>query len=285
VMYAYIREYNPAYDIFLVNYFREGGIAFDENLTFQEVEPRWIFALDAMGLSPRERLFCSYLSDWRLHPEARPSFYHLLNKTLDVASGREVENLRELESSLKPGQGKLLFSKEEVALDISEFYRKHYKRPLETDVDSGVTGRELSRYFSIEEIKRLPYVRDVGKDKMEEAQHKRAGELLAWLDKATTEKIILDIEHLLEEHSRSIIHMKIRKPTPTDKEFFECWHRSEYVQLSGYRDIGDERTSTSLQPARGFNIPNLAIEEGWNEVVFPWYHVKEAPPAIITPEA
>src|SRR2546428_9496316 len=113
-MYAYIREYNPAYDIFLVKYFREEGIAFDENLTFQEVEPRWIFAVDAMGLSPPERLVCTYLSDCRLHPEARPSFSHLLHKSLDGANGRAADNLRELESRLTAGQGQLLLSEAEV---------------------------------------------------------------------------------------------------------------------------------------------------------------------------
>lgn len=284
--YVFVKRYNGAYDIFLTRYFREGGIEFDENLTFREVEPRWVFALDCPKLSPHERLFCDYVSAWRLHPEARPAFEHLLARAVTGTSSIDIKELAVLEAQLAPRQGKLIFSKEEIAADISQFYKRYIGRPLREALDRGTSGRELSRFFTREEIKRIPHTRSVGKG-VEQAESGIAGQVIEWIDKITPEEIAHDVDKVMLEHRRSPSHMRLTSylPPHDTTKIEECFHKSEYVELRVYREIDTRIIHMSLTPVRGFNVSDYLIEEGWNDVVFPWYHAKEASPAITTPRS
>jgi len=51
----------------------------------------------------------------------------------------------------------LLFTKEEVAADItadiSGFYRKNMRNPLKSDIEKGASDRRLAAYFSLKELR------------------------------------------------------------------------------------------------------------------------------------
>ena len=79
--YVFVREFNPAYDRFLMAYFKGHGLGLDENTTLKELENKVsLFVLGKM--SAGERRLTTYMWDWGSHPECRPSFYRLLDKTL-----------------------------------------------------------------------------------------------------------------------------------------------------------------------------------------------------------
>jgi len=221
-----------------------------------------------------------------LHPEARPAFEHLLARAVTGKSSIDIKELALLESQLAPRQGKLLFSKEEIAADISQFYKRYIGRPLREALDRGATGRELSRFFTLEEIKRLPAIQAVGKG-VEEVERRMAGQVIEWIDVIAPEEIAHDVDKVIEEHQGSPSHTKLTTYLPPHHttKIEECHHKSEYVELRVYREIEARVMHMSLTPVRGFNVSDYLIEEGWNDVVFPWYDVREASPAIITPEA
>ncbi|TLY16474.1 MAG: hypothetical protein E6K86_04055 [Thaumarchaeota archaeon] len=77
--------------------------------------------------------------------------YHLLRRLLPQKK-TEVEELRELESRLLPGEGKLIFSKKEVAKEPADFCRDFMTKPLQSDLARGADSEALSRYFNIKEL-------------------------------------------------------------------------------------------------------------------------------------
>ena len=76
--------------------------------------------------------------------------YHLLRRLLPQKK-TEVEELRELESRLLPGEGKLIFSKK-VAKEPADFCRDFMTKPLQSDLARGADSEALSRYFNIKEL-------------------------------------------------------------------------------------------------------------------------------------
>lgn len=54
---------------------------------------------------------------------------------------------------------------------------------------------------------------------------------------------------------------------PPQAKSFASVGKSKCVELSVYRNKGDNDASVSLSPAKGFNISNHLVEGGWNDVV------------------
>ncbi len=171
--YLFTRKYKLAYDIFLIKYFQEAGIEFDEDMTFQELEPRWLLAFDGRNLSAPEQLFHDYVSAWRFHREVRPAFEDLFARAVAGKLRLDFSELVALESQLEPRQGKLQFSEEEVASDMANFYKRCVREPLRRAVQGGVAERELLRFFTLEELQSLPKLRAVGEEKAEEATYRK----------------------------------------------------------------------------------------------------------------
>src|SRR5437867_296119 len=132
--YLFVKEFNPAYGEFLMAYFKEHGLRLDESTTLKELE-NWVSHFDLKKMSTEELLLTSYMWNWGLHPECRPSLYWLLDKTLRGKGRPDPDEMRQLESKLPPGEGKLLFTKEEFAPDTSAFYRKYMRNPLQSDIE------------------------------------------------------------------------------------------------------------------------------------------------------
>ncbi len=293
--YAFIKRFNPAYDFFLTRYFSQSGIDFDERALFtmasaiaDELRRKALIHDNSKPsnsesfrfreyLPAHEALFWNYVKRWGAHPECRPALYDLLDKMLGGKGVPELEKMRELESQLPPSGGKLVFSEEEVASSISEFYKNYLRLPLKMDMERGAVGRELAKYFSSQEFTQLPDVRVVGLQKVEEVTHRIAGDLLGWFGKIADERVLSDMGRVLRDHQSQNHSREITSALSGPlKKLRVCEHLSGTVRLNGYHDLDTNVASEFLQPIRGFGITNDTIEEGWNEVAFPSYHaVKE----------
>lgn len=270
--YVFIKRYNPAYDFFLVRYFKEGGIDAGEKLSWKRADYKQLLLQERSDLTPHEKLFLSYIRAWRQHPETRPSLHELFEK-IPVGGGDEVKKLMQLQSELPSGKGKLLFSTEEVAADISNFYTRYIADPLRKEMEKGVKGRKLSKYFVHEEHNRVLKFRESPKTMDEEAT-RVAKELRARLSKTNTQRVLEDLSQILNAHFNSPEHMKPYKYLPPDdlKKVRRCEHILDYVRLNMYHELEDDDLTGILTPIRGLG----QIEEGWEEVLFPWYYVKQA---------
>ncbi len=292
--YFFIKEYNPAYDFFVLRYFKSKGLDVDENLTYEQASsiasmlqkkgetgadehgPRQYFAFKK-NLAPHESLFWDYRRGWSYHPEVRESDEWYFYEATGIKRA-DIDRMAKLERELPEGRGKLLFTREDVAADFSDFYVRFLRNPLRRDMKQGKIGTELFKYLSDGERESLPDSRVVGREKFEAETHRIAGEAQKWLDEITPEKISGDIDRVLQEHWKNTDHIKQgHSMSDPGKKSWHCQHKSEYVELIYFRDEGVEGQLPTLQPARGFRIwVKHPWEEGWESVLFPMYGVAPA---------
>src|SRR5437867_10644286 len=238
---VFVKQYNPAYDIFLTRYLKEGGIIVGAEKTWQRTVHKLRILSEKEHKTPYEKFYVSYLSSWTYHPETRPGMYHLSRRLLPHKKA-EVEELRELESQLLPGEGKLIFSKKEVAKELSDFYRNYRTKPLQSDLARRADSEALSRYFNIKELEPRPKViRESGAEKLYEEDKKTATELLTWLTKIKAESVLKDLDDTLEAHFDMPEHMRDARLIPgSDVKVKWCEHWSEYVLLACQRELNEE---------------------------------------------
>jgi hypothetical protein len=273
--YDFVRRYNPAYDFFLVKYFKQDGLEFGNDTTFDEVRPRWLLADPLKNPSPQEKLFCSYVSRWQSHPEARPCYYELFDRAIGGTGLPNPVEMRKLEAELTDSKMKLVFSIEDVAQVISDYYRRFLRDPLRQELEEGHGGREILKYFTTPEL-RGPTFGGGDDEKREAAWNEAAGRLVLWFDSITPRKIQLDIEKVFAEHEKDEQHVN----PPNSKLKLEdqkwwCAHESELVALSFNRRPNESRPATLLMPARGYDSADHVIGLGWDIVAFPQYWVSE----------
>jgi hypothetical protein len=270
--YTFSKNYNSAYDFFLIRYFNQGGIEFDDTTSYPECQARAWIAKGMPTPSPNEKLFLDYVSLWRAHPEARPAFEGFFERTL--GKKLSVEALSELEEEIPSGQGRLLFSTREVAKCFADFYRKIMKDPLRQSMEEGMDGSRLMRiFFSVPDIEKVPAARFAGDEMMEAGANRVAGELLSWLDAIRPENIEMDIHHVLDEHQQTPDHMTLFQNMDEKGRHWSCTHTSEYVELVCYRDVRELDETITIQPSRGFRVSDYVIGLGWEYVVFPQFHL------------
>ena len=282
----FVRRYNPAYDYFLMRYFRGHGIDVDEESTFERVKRLAMGLQDKVGvnypwkgvydpsthkipLPEHETLFCLYAWYW-LVPEARPSFREIFAKTLDKGDRSEAQKLRELEAMLPSEKGKLLYTNKDVAEDVARFYGKYIRDPLRRDMKKGARGRTVSRYLTSEELDlvlRVGRYDDVGQEKRAQ---EIASDLLKWLDQITPGGVLNDIEKVLAEHEESPEHMK--KPEELKGGRLDlCAHKSEYLEFTVYWVPETRAVSYHLHPIRGYGLIEEVVGKGWQDAIFPWF--------------
>ena len=272
--YVFVREYNPAYDSYLLEYFRGGGIRVDGELTNHRAERMRRTLEEKSSLKPEEKLFCEYVSTWNAHPESRPSFYYLFNK-IPADKGRpNASRLAELESERQPREDRLLFLEEDVAKDFTNFYKRQVGDGLKHQIESDAPAWKLGRYLSSYELDKLPDSRVQGLQKAEDAIRRAAREVLGWANKVTSDSVLKDIDHVLREHSASQGHMRRTRllGSSSRQEADWCEHKSEYVMLDVFQDVMHPSTSMFLSPVRGFG----AVANYYWDVLFPKYYVLES---------
>jgi len=197
--------------------------------------------------------------------------YNLIRRPLPHKK-KEVEELKELGSQFLPEEGKLIFSKKEVAKELSDFYRNYMTKPLQSDLARGADSKALARYFNSKELDRgLKVSRESGAEGMYEEDKKTAAELLTWLTKITVESILKDLDAILEAHFDAPEHMHVGRLIPgSDVKVKLCEHWSEYVWLACQRELDEAEVFATLRPIRGMGL----IEPGFQQVQFPEYYVK-----------
>ncbi len=160
-----------------------------------------------------------------------------------------------------------MFGPEDAASDFNDFHAKIITRPLERDLERGASGRTLSNYFEFEELKRLPDVRVVGLEKVEEAEREVALELLSRLQNITTDKILSDIKITLDQH----YDRGMTESTP-ERSYI---HTSEFIRLiiDCLPSAPSNSSNVILSPSRGYGV----IREGYKGVFYPTYYVQEMP--------
>ncbi len=271
--YVFVREFNPAYDFYLFEYFQAGGIPVNEELTTERARRMRKTLEEKPSLKSEEKLFCDYVSVWNEHPETRPSLYYLFNKIPAHQGELNASRLAELESQRPPSEDRLLFSAEDVAKDFTNFYKRQIRDALKHEIESDAPGWKLGRYFASDEIDSLPDSRVQGPQKVEDAIRRTSREVLGWTDKITSDSVLKDIERVLREHSGSQGHMRrSRRLGSSPQEVDSCEHKSEYVRLAVYQDVRRASTSMFLSPVRGFG----AVEKYYWDVLFPKYYVLES---------
>src|SRR5207247_2317478 len=116
---------------------------FDENTTFDEADQRELFSIGLTSMTPHEKLFCSYVRSY-------------------------AKRLLRLESNKTQRNGKLVFSEREAAVSISEFYRKFLPNPLQMELERGGGGKDVTKFFSMEELRPVLEVRQIADEEEKE---------------------------------------------------------------------------------------------------------------------
>jgi hypothetical protein len=266
--YFFMKSKNAAYDFCVRNYLKEGGIDMDD-IPWERARFR-LQLLDERRelLTHIQEVFLVYARAWIRRRNMRPAFYdvfwHIFGHLPSLAE------VREQESKLPKEDGKLLFSAEEIAQDVFDFYKKFIGGPLRKDISDGATVDKISRYLTANE---WTAARRAGVDPkgIGREQQKAAVALLAWFEKATPTSLLRDVEGILGEHYGAPPHLKLDEFlfSHEGKKVERCNHASQYLKLDVAHDLGDGHTSVLLAPIRG----EAQVRDGWLDVDFPWYHV------------
>ena len=185
-----------------------------------------------------------------------------------------MKMLRNLECELSSNQGKLLFSSQDAAKVIAEFYLDFMRNPLRKEMEGGAVGRQLTKFFSGKEFDTLPDSRHVDTETLEGELNRAAARLLQWLSDIASDKVDLDIQRVLEEHERLGDHMKLSAPNPHTKvDTWTCKHVSEFVEIHCYELLGENLPTIFLRTTKGFGVSDEIFEPGWNYPIFPQYRV------------
>jgi len=270
-----VKRYNPAYDFYLGRYFEQGGIAFSDETTFDEVKPRWLLAERARESSHEEELFRAYVSDWRFHPEVRPCYYELFDRAVGGTGQPELARIRRLEAELPDSRMKLLFSLEDVAREIQNYYRTCLRDPLRDELRKGHGGREILKYFTTRELRSTSFG-EGDSEQREATWNEAAGKLALWLDSVTAANVVADIQIALAEHENNRDHVNLpnQRLKPEERRWW-CLHESELIKLSVSRRLRETRPTMMLTPIRGHEVAEYDAGVGRDILASPQYFVVE----------
>lgn len=263
---AFIKYYNPAYGFLVFRYLAEGGIKLAPNVSFSEAV-RMANALDKKReLSPYQRALCNYVEAWKENPERRPSGKMLLEGLYEIEPG--TSELSRLQGALPPEAGRLVLTKDDVAMEIVEFYRQYLGESLRKDLKTGVL-KELYVYVEPNDDSRLDRARRFGPARYEDEVKRFCQELLSSFA-GVTRKVVLDnIDIVFEEHFCEREHMRRPSWYHGPSQTLVCRHGTQLVTLSGIASQLNGAVRLTLVPTRG---DPLCHARG-DVPSFPWYDV------------
>jgi hypothetical protein len=266
--YLFLKRYNSAYDVCAVSYLKDGGIDMKDIPWARARFRLQLYDGRKDSLTRHQEFFVIYARKWVGFEYVRPAFYgvfwHIFGHIPNLAE------VREQESKLQNGDGKLLFSMEEIADDVFKFYGKFIGRPLQKDISERAAGDKISRYLTSQEwtaAKRS----GVDSKGIERERQKAAVALLAWFDRASPTSLLRDIDGILAEHYGAPPHVKLDEHlfSRDGKKVERCHHTSQFLTLDAAHNLDAGHTSVHLAPIRG----QAQVRDGWLDVDFPWYYV------------
>ena len=231
VEYFFMRINNPSYRYFTIKYFTEAGIEYvDEYMGAERAQAICRKIKLKQETTVAENQFCIFVGRENADPQRQLADI----TTLEVIYGMiTAAKMRKLEAQLPEAhRTKLVLTKEEVALRISDFYNGTLRMVLADDLKNP-DSKKIYNHIQLYDDDKLPNIRVVGRAKFEAAARAFVERLQLWVNEATPEAVLSDIDRILEEHFWTPNH---RPPIPrgSKEESMTCHHDSRYVQMTGH---------------------------------------------------
>jgi len=231
VEYFFMQTNNPSYRYFTIKYFTEAGIEYvDEYMGAERAQAICREIHLKKEITKAEDCFCVYVGREGADPQRQLADI----TTLEVIYGMiYAAKMRKLEAQLPEGRWtKLVLTKQEVALKIFDFYNGLLRMELADDLKNP-DPRNIYNHIQPYDDDKLPNIRVVGRAKFEAAARAFVERLQLWVNEATPEAVLSDIDRILEEHFWTPNH---RPPIPrgSKEESMTCHHDSRYVQMTGH---------------------------------------------------
>jgi hypothetical protein len=237
VEYFFMLTNNPSYRYFTIKYYTEAGIEYvDEYMGAERAQAICREIHLKKEKTQAEIDFCIYVGRENADPQRQLADI----TTLEMTHGRiTAAKMRRLEAQLPEGhRTNLVLTKEEVALKIFDFYNGPLRMEFTDDLKNPDPRNIYNHIQPYDEDTKLPEFRVVGRVKFEAAARAFVEKLQLWVNEATPEAVLGDIDRVLDEHfwTPSDRPQIIRG---TKEESVTCHHDSKYVQMTGHpQNIG-----------------------------------------------
>jgi hypothetical protein len=268
---AFVKYYNPVYEFLVMRYLREGGLKFDSKTSLDKAILMASALNKKQDLSSYEKVLRKYVEMWKQSPGHRPSGRVLLKELYGETEPGPPE-LSRLQSELPQRAGKIVLTKDDVATEISGFYRVYLKESLRKDLETSVGGC-LQVYLEPNDETGLERARRFGPARYDAELRKFCEELLSSLANVSPKVVADNIDVVFEEHFGQKNHMRRPSYYHGKKQIVVCDHKTQLVALSGIASKNDRVVSLSFVPARGSPLCHARGDIP----VFPWYDVLEIP--------
>ena len=231
VEYFFMQINNPSYRYFTIKYYTEAGIEYVDEYMGAERAQAICREIHLKKEKTRAEIdFCTYVGRENADPQRQ-----LANMmTLETIYGRiNAAKMRKLEAQLPEGRRtKLVLTKEDVALKIFDFYNGPLRMELADDLKNP-DPKNIYNHIQLYDDDKLPNIRVVGRVRFQAAARAFVEKLQLWVNEATPEAVLGDIDRILDEHFWTPNH---RPPIlrGSKEESMTCHHDSRYVQMTGH---------------------------------------------------
>jgi hypothetical protein len=234
--YLFTATGNPAYRFFTIKFFTEGGIEFvDQYMGVERAHAIFRQLSPKKSKNRAEEIFCECLGPQSQSSQGLLASIGMLEKIygkLDASKMRELESLLPVQDGLK-----LVFTRQEVAKRLSDFYTGALRDLLRKDLEDG-SASALSKHIQLRDDDQLPSYNPV--DRYDEAVRAFVETLLLWTNQITPENVSQDIEIVLTEHEKTPFSSHSGRLSLGRGRGYYLWceHRSKYVVLEGHPHDG-----------------------------------------------
>jgi hypothetical protein len=223
-----MRGINSAYRYFTIRYFTEGGIEYvDEYMGPERAQAISRKIQLQKQISGVESKFCDYVGREDVDPQRQLSTLLIFERLYgDIDAAR----MRRFEASLPEGsRAKLVFTKQEAALELFDFYNGPLRMALTEDLENP-DSKNIYNHMQEYDWDRIRDVKMKDVERYEAAVRTFVEKLLLWINEITPEGVLGDIDRVLEEHGKPS-HWQPVSPR-SKKRRITCHHESRYVQMT-----------------------------------------------------